>query len=207
MAVIDPSVVRWSRPDSERAGTPLLVLMHGVGSNEHDLMGLAQGLPPAWTLASLRAPGMWGGGYSWYPLSTPGAPDVAAVDDATSAVLTWIDEVAPQHSRVGLLGFSQGGSMAIQLVRARPESFAFAVNLSGFVVPGVTDDRDERVAEVRPRVFFGHGTADQVIPTAATERTSAWIAAHADGVDRTYPGLPHGVDGTELGDVTAFIGA
>lgn len=203
--MIDADVVQWTRSADERAGTPLLVALHGVGSNERDLLGLAPALPPAWTVASLRAPMPWGPGYSWYPLGTPGSPALGPVDAAVDGVLDWIDAVATEHTRVGLLGFSQGGSMALQLLRARPEAFAFAVSLSGFVVPGVTDARDEAVAAVRPRVFLGHGDLDPVIPPEATARTQVWAAAHTDVKDRSYAGLPHAVSAEELADVAAFM--
>lgn len=205
--MIDADLVQWTRSTSDRRSTPLLVAMHGVGSNEHDLLGLAPALPPAWTVASLRAPMPWGPGFSWYPLGTPGSPEPEAVDAATAEVLDWIDSVAADHPRIGLLGFSQGGSMALQLLRARPAAFAFAVSLSGFVVPGVTDSRDEAVSAVRPRVFLGHGDLDPVIPPEATARTQAWAAAHTDVTDRTYAGLPHAVSTAELADVAAFVGA
>ena len=204
--VIDAELVQWTRPSSERAGTPLLVAMHGVGSNERDLLGLAPALPAPWTMASLRAPMPWGQGHSWYPLGTPGSPALEPVDAVVADVLAWIDSVAADHPRIGLLGFSQGGSMALQLLRARPTGFAFAVSLSGFVVPGVTDARDEAVAAVRPRVFLGHGDLDPVIPAEATARTQAWAAANTDVTDREYAGLPHAVSAAELADVTAFIG-
>lgn len=205
--MIDADLVQWTRPAGERAGTPLLVTMHGVGSNEHDLLGLAPTLPAAWTMASLRAPMPWGQGFSWYPLGTPGSPALEPVDAAAAGVLAWIDSVAAEHPRIGLLGFSQGGSMALQLLRARPAAFAFAVSLSGFVVPGVTDSRDEAVAGVRPRVFLGHGDLDPVIPAEANARTQAWAAANTTVTDRTYEGLPHAVSAAELSDVAAFIGA
>lgn len=205
--MIDADLVQWTRPAEERAGTPLLVTMHGVGSNERDLLGLAPALPAAWTTASLRAPMPWGQGFSWYPLGTPGSPALEPVDAAVAEVLAWIDSVAADHPRIGLLGFSQGGSMALQLLRARPAAFAFAVSLSGFVVPGATDSRDEAVAAVRPRVFLGHGDLDPVIPAEATARTQAWAAANTTVTDRTYEGLPHAVSAAELSDVAAFIGA
>ncbi|WP_123339556.1 MULTISPECIES: alpha/beta hydrolase [unclassified Curtobacterium] len=180
--------------------------MHGVGSNERDLLGLAPALPAAWTMASLRAPMPWGQGFSWYPLGTPGSPALEPVDAAVAEVLAWVDSVAADHPRIGLLGFSQGGSMALQLLRARPAAFAFAVSLSGFVVPGATDSRDEAVAAVRPRVFLGHGDLDPVIPAEATARTQAWAAANTTVTDRAYEGLPHAVSAAELSDVAAFIG-
>ena len=204
--MIDPDLVQWTRPTGDRTGTPLLVALHGVGSDEHDLLALAPALPPAWTIASLRAPLPWGGGHSWYPLGTPGSPELGPVDAAVEEVLDWVDGVAADHPRIGLLGFSQGGSMALQLLRARPAGFAFAVSLSGFVVPGVTDSRDEAVAAVRPRVFLGHGDLDPVIPGDATARTAVWAAEHTDVTVRTYEGLPHAVSAAELADVSAFIG-
>jgi phospholipase/carboxylesterase len=207
MVAIDTALVQWSRPEDARADTPLLVLLHGVGSNEQDLLGLAPGLPASWTLASLRAPLQHGPGFGWYPLSTPGSPDPAAVDDALEALLTWVDTVTPAHGRVALLGFSQGGSMAIQALRARPTTFEAVVSLSGFVVPGVQDDRDEAVRAARPRLFLGHGDRDPVIPAAATARTSAWAAANTTVTDRTYEGLAHGVAGEELADVRRFLGS
>lgn len=207
MLSVDDSLVQWSRPAEARADTPLLVLLHGVGSNEQDLMGLAPGLPASWTLASLRAPLQHGPGFGWYPLATPGSPELAPVDDAVEAVLTWLDGVTPAHGRVALLGFSQGGSMALQLLRARPGAFEAVVSLSGFVVPGVTDDRDDAVSRVRPRVFLGHGDRDPVIPASATARTSIWAAAHTEAVERSYAGLGHGVAGEELADVAAFLGS
>jgi phospholipase/carboxylesterase len=206
MLSLDPAVVRWSRPVAERPGTPLLVLLHGVGSDERDLMGLAPGLPSQWTLASLRAPLRVGPGHGWYPVSVPGSPDPAAVDAGLEAVLAWLDTVADDHDRIGLLGFSQGGSMALQALRTRPAEFAFAVALSGIVVP-ITDGRDAALAAVRPPVFLGHGDADPVIPPAATERTSAWAAAHTAVTDRSYPRLAHAVSGDELADVRAFMAA
>jgi phospholipase/carboxylesterase len=206
--VIDPDVVQWTVPEHERAGTPLLVALHGVGSNEHDLLGLAPALPSGWTTASLRAPLPWGPGFAWYPLGTPGASDPELVDAGAEDLLAWLDHVAVNHPRIGLLGFSQGGSMALQLLRHRPEGFAFAVSLSGFVLPaGAADERDARLAAVRPRVFLGHGDADPVIPPTATARTSAWAADHTDVTERTYPGLAHGVSAAELEDVARFIGA
>jgi phospholipase/carboxylesterase len=204
--MIDRDAVQWTRSPSERAGTPLLVAMHGVGSNERDLLGLAPALPSSWTIASLRAPMPFGQGYSWYPLGTPGSPALGPVDESVAGVLEWIDSVSADHPRIGLLGFSQGGSMALQLLRARPAAFAFAVSLSGFVVPGVTDSRDDAVAAVHPRVFLGHGDLDPVIPGEATARTQAWAAANTSVTDRVYEGLPHAVSAAELADVAAFIG-
>jgi phospholipase/carboxylesterase len=214
MVQIDPSLVQWSAVEAERDGRPLLVLLHGVGSHEGDLIGLAPYLPQHFVAASLRAPLPHGGGFSWYPLSTPGAPDPGAVDDAAEAVLAWLDSLPTAHPSVSLLGFSQGGSLSLQLIRHAPERFAFAAVLAGFVVPAAGDDatlehaaaRDDAVAAVRPSVFSGRGDVDQIIPADAVERTSAWLEAHTDAEQTVYPGLAHGISQEELDDLNAFIG-
>jgi phospholipase/carboxylesterase len=203
---IDAAAVRWSAPEAERSGKPLMLLLHGVGSHEGDLIGLTPYLSPEFVYASLRAPLTYSGGWSWYPLTEPGAPDITGVDQAADDVLAWLDGLGAAHPSVSLLGFSQGGSLSLQLLRKRPESFDFAVVLAGFVVPGAADDVDAAVAAVRPSVFYGRGDVDQVIPAAAVERTEAWLAAHADAELAVYPGLAHGVSQEELDDVNGFIG-
>jgi phospholipase/carboxylesterase len=207
MVSIDASAVRWSAPDAEREGRPLVLLLHGLGSHEGDLIGLAPYLSPDFVYASLRAPLPYGGpgGWSWYPLSSPGAPDYAAVDEAADAVLAHLDDLRGAYPSVGLLGFSQGGSLALQLLRRRPEFFDFAVVLAGFVTPGAPSGVDEAVAGARPRVFYGRGDADPVIPVEAVERTSAWVAAHAEATENVYPGLTHSISQEELDDVNGFL--
>ncbi|ROQ37295.1 phospholipase/carboxylesterase [Frondihabitans sp. PhB188] len=206
MVSIDPSAVQWSLPEAERAGKPLVLLLHGVGSHEGDLIGLVPHLSTEFAYASLRAPLSYGGGFSWYPLSQPGAPEYAPVDEAADAVLDFVASLGDAHPAVGLLGFSQGGSLSLQLLRRRPGFFDFAVVLAGFVVPGGTDEVDDAVTASEPAVFYGRGDADAVIPPAAVERTEAWLTAHAPGAELTvYPGLTHGIAQEELDDVNAFL--
>jgi phospholipase/carboxylesterase len=206
MVQIDPSVIQWSVDESERDGRPLLVLLHGVGSHEGDLIGLAPYLPQAFAIASLRAPLPHGDGFSWYPLAMPGSPDPAPVDEAATAVLTWLDSLAGSHPSVSLLGFSQGGSLSLQLLRRAPERFTFTAVLAGFVVADpASADSDAALARIRPAVFYGRGDADQVIPIDAVTRTTEWLSEHADVDIEVYPDLAHGVSQDELDDLNAFI--
>lgn len=216
MVSIDASAVQWSVPEAERAGRPLVLLLHGVGSFEGDLIGLVPYLAPEFVYASLRAPLPYGeqtptrSAWSWYPLSLPGAPEYAPVDAAADAVLAFVDSLAAgpsAPSSVGLLGFSQGGSLSLQLLRRRPGFFDFAVVLAGFVVPGGTDEVDDLVTQAGVPVFYGRGDVDPIIPADAVERTSQWLATHAPDAELTvYPGLAHGISQEELVDVNAFLG-
>ncbi|WP_111719504.1 alpha/beta hydrolase [Homoserinimonas sp. OAct 916] len=204
---IDPNAVLWSAGEADRRGRPLLVLMHGYLSHEGDLFQLAPHLPLGPVIASLRAPIDMGQGFAWYPLDAPGDPSAEGVDAAARAVLAWLgtldEEAAPQ---VGLLGFSQGGAMAVQLMRHAPERFAYVVQLSGYVSPG-TLPGDEHLARLKPPVFWGRGTSDEVIPGHAVTYTNVWLPNHSTLAARIYEGVGHGISEQELKDVAAFISA
>ena len=205
MQLIDESAVLWSAPEPERAGRPLLVLLHGYGSHEGDLFGLAPHLPLDPVIASLRAPLRAGPGYAWYELN--GATNESrseGADAAARGVLHWLDGV--QATSVGVLGFSQGGAMGIHLMRHAPERFAFAVSLAGFVVPGAAP-ADERLADLAPPVFWGRGTHDDVIPPSFVEATQRWLPHHVSLTERIYEGLGHSVSESELADVLTFLRA
>ena len=184
---------------------PLVLLLHGYGSNEQDLPSLVPHLPPGLAHASVRAPiEMAAGAYAWVPIGVPGRPDPAVVADSTRALLTWLDgHVAPGRVVVPL-GFSQGGLMVTQLLRARPDRFAAALVLSGFVLDQPAAG-DEALVASRVPVFFAHGDADPVIPADATHRASGWLAEHTDVTDRAYAGLAHGISAEELADVHSFV--
>jgi phospholipase/carboxylesterase len=199
---IDPRSVLWSAPPEERAGKPLVVLMHGFGADESDLFGLARFFQPSRVVASLRAPLVLGPGFAWFPPRQFGGD--SEIDDAAQGVLKWLGALQPQPSSVGLFGFSQGGAMALQLMRHRPGGFSYAVVLSGFIV-GENHAGDAELSAVRPPVFWGRGALDFAIPHTLIEATSAWLPAHSTLEKRLYQDTGHGISEQELFDVLDFI--
>lgn len=203
-ATIDPVAVIWSLPEAERAGKPLLLLLHGKGSNEGDLAGLMPRLERQFAMASLRAPIPDGPGFSWFGVTPPGNLPDESVAAAADAVLAWLDTLPFAPPRLGLLGFSQGGVVAVQTLRRAPHRVGFALNLSGFVAEGVEPD-DDMIAQ-HP-VFWGRGDADLVIGSAAIEHTAAWLPAHVALQAAVYRGLSHSISSAELNDIAAFLQA
>ena len=204
---IDPAAVLWSAPPAERAGRPLLVLLHGYGSNERDLFSLTSHLPTEPVIAALRAPltPPWPGqGYSWYAIEGLNGRDPGALTASAEAVLAWADEHATEAASIAFLGFSQGGAMSLQLLRLAPERVAFAVNLSGYAAGGELPG-DEVLAATRPPVFWARGALDEVIPQSAIEHTAAWLPEHSDLSGRIYPGLDHAVSLEVLADLRNFL--
>jgi len=200
---LDPDAVLWS---GEPDGRPLLVLLHGYGADEHDLFALVPHLPAEFAIAAVRAPlapPFPTPGRSWYPIEGLEARDATPTTLAAEAVLAWIADVAGD-APVGLLGFSQGGAVALQMLRLDPARISFVVNLSGYASPGELP-RDAELAELRPPVFWGRGALDEVIPEALVLHTTDWLPAHSDLVGRIYPALRHAVSELELEDVRVFL--
>jgi len=189
------------------AAPAVVLLLHGYGSNEHDLTGLVPALRLALPWASLRAPVELGnGGAAWFAIVTPGNPDSASVAEAMDAIWAWVDQHLDPETRVVPLGFSQGGLMASQLLRTRPERVLAPVVLGGFV-QAARQPGDDVLADSRPPVFWGRGAEDRVIGAPAIERTSVYLPQHSTLVERVYPGLAHGINGDEVEDVRAFLTA
>lgn len=213
--VIDDRAVVWSVPRDELAqripGSRLLVIMHGYGSHEADLISLAPHLPGDIVCASLRAPliapAPIENGFAWFQIGAPGNPEPEAVDAAARGVLAWLDGLTTAFGRpaaVSTLGFSQGGAMALQLLRHEPARFASTVNLSGFSISGDAP-ADVELETLRPRVFWGRDERDPIIPPSAVARTATWLESHATTDARLYPGAGHGITGDEITDVREFL--
>lgn len=202
---IDQDAVMWSAPERDRAGRPLLVLLHGFGSTEGDMFALSRSLPLEPVIASVRAPLRAGPGYTWFPSDDASSEErFDSIADVTTSLLDWVDST--QSTGIGLLGLSQGGAMALELLRARPEAFDYVVQLSGFVVPS-DHPGDTRLAELTPPVFWGRGTVDEVIPSSLIDHTQEWLPRHSSLTEGIYEGLGHAVSDAELSDVRAFIRA
>jgi phospholipase/carboxylesterase len=202
MSTITLSDVR--SPEWGTAHTVAL-LLHGFGSNEHDLTGLVPGLHLTVPWASLRAPIELGnGGAAWFEITTPGNPDAAPLAVATEAIWAWVDANVGENARVVPIGFSQGGLMASQLLRTRPDRVITPVVLGGFVL-AAAQPGDDTLAVTRPPVFWGRGAEDRVITADAVARTSAFLPKHTSLTERVYPGLAHRINADELDDVRTFL--
>ncbi|MDQ1545647.1 MAG: phospholipase/carboxylesterase [Actinomycetota bacterium] len=190
----DDLSVSWSRPPLP--GDDLLILLHGFEGTEHDLDDRFPDLPSSVVTASLRAPVRQNTGHAWF-LHDYG------VRDAVDNVFAWLDTQSG-FATVGVLGLSQGGAMALELIRQAPERFTYAVQLSGIIL-GL--DAAPRLAKLRPPVFSGHGDLDEIVPKADVIATNEWLVTHTRLTVRDYVGMGHWISAAEATDVCAFIRA
>ena len=203
---LDAGAVLWSVEPEGRAGRPLLVLLHGYGSGEHDLFALLPHLPAEFVVAAVRAPlspPFPTPGSSWFPIEGLHQQHSATTTAATDRFLEWLDDHTDAET-IGLLGFSQGSVIALQALRRHPQRFAFAVNLAGYVDAGPLPT-DAELAERRPPVFWGRGARDDVIPPSRVMHTVQWLPDHVELSGRVYEGLTHSVSQEELDDVRTFL--
>ncbi|WP_127551191.1 alpha/beta hydrolase [Actinoplanes sp. OR16] len=167
-----PVVARAGSPDP---AAPLVVLLHGRGSHEREILTLADHLPSAAAYAAVRAPIAEGAGYAWFANRGIGRPVPASLRTGMTWFRRWLDAEAPATRPVLLVGFSGGAAFAGGLLLDDPSRYAGAVILYGTlpfdagvrVTPG-------RLANVP--VFVAQGTHDTVIPRELLDRT--WNYLH-----------------------------
>ncbi len=171
-------------PAEPIAGTPLLVLLHGRGADETDLLALASYLPPV-LLVSVRAPypaAPWGygPGYAWYRFLGGTRPDPGHYQhslDELDALLTALPGVLPvRPGPLFLGGFSQGGTVSLGYALSHPGRVHTVLNLSGFLA-------DHPAVKVTPetvaatRFYWPHGLRDGSIPHANARQGRSQLAA------------------------------
>src|SRR3954463_1628647 len=167
----NPAVATYGSTDPT---APLVVLLHGRGSDETEILGLAAHLPTGPQYAAVRAPIAEGGGYAWFANRGIGRPLTESLRSTMTWFRTWLDAAAPAGRPVLLVGFSGGAAFAGGLVLDDPARYAGAAVLYGTLpfeagVP-VTPGRLTGTA-----IFVAQGDADHVIPRELLDRTWDYV--------------------------------
>ncbi len=200
---LDESAILWPRGEPA-PGRPLLILLHGITGHERDLLPMVALIPEEFAVASLRAPLPAAPGWAWLQVEPPLERIAAQADAAVDALVAWRERLHGVPF-AGVMGFSQGGAIAVHAIRRAPHAFAFGVSMAGFVV-GAAPPAEDEDREPLP-LFVGYGMADQVIPFSWHLSLVAWAAQRTRLEEHTYPGLGHTVSEDELADVVAFLRA
>ncbi len=190
--------------DNLESGNPVALLLHGYGADERDLPGIMSSLPDlAWV--SPRAPEKTqAGGWGWYETVDPLNPSKEELLEATATLWAWIDSSLPEGSPLVVIGFSQGGLMATQLLRTRPGRILATGILAGFVGQG-SMPADEELLALKPKVFYGRGVEDMAITRDAVASLNGWLQSHTRAVTKTYSGLGHSIDQRVLQDLAKYL--
>lgn len=186
---------------------PLVILLHGYGANENDLPDLMNELPRGLPWVSPRAPITLGGNaFAWFPITLPLNPDAQTTEYATARLWQWIDTHVPATTPLIVIGFSQGGFMASQLLRTRPARIAKTAIVAGFV-SGHDQPADHELRQLLPHVFYSRGLNDTVVSEVAVGRIKAWLASHASAEVLEVANLAHGINQQTLKALSNYLTA
>ena len=158
-------------PKIKVAQPPLLILLHGYGSNEQDLFSFAEELPDNLLIVSARAPlSMNFGAYAWYSINFDDKngkfSDLKEAKESIDTIALFIDEIKEKYTtnpaKTFLLGFSQGAILSYSLSFFYPNKIQHIIALSGYI------NTELLPAEISKTIatdyYCSHGSVDQVLP-------------------------------------------
>ena len=179
---------------------PLLILLHGYGSNELDLFSFADELPETLVIVSLRAPYEMGhGGYAWYDINLDSKnnkfSDLSQARKSLQKITTTIDYIKTKHNtnpnNTFLLGFSQGAILSYALSFNFPNKIEHVIALSGYLNSELIPK--ENTQKIHTDYYISHGAVDQVIPIEWARKAGPFL--DSKGLKNEYSEYPvgHGV--------------
>jgi phospholipase/carboxylesterase len=208
-------VHRVLEPRQKPSGRPpLLLLLHGIGSNEDDLFGLAPYLDGRFLVASARAPlSMGPGSFGWFNIEFTPQGFVADLDQAEQSrtlLLKFIDELVETYEAdsacVFLMGFSQGAMMSLSAALTQPDRVRGVVAMSGRLPSQVLAQGAATPEALRGMpVFVSHGIYDPVLPIDSGRDCREKLEALPVVLTyREYP-MGHEVSMESLRDVATWL--
>ncbi|SDB39685.1 phospholipase/carboxylesterase [Flavobacteriaceae bacterium MAR_2010_188] len=175
-----------TRPSSLKENAPLLIMLHGYGSNEEDLFSFASELPEELFIISLKAPySMPPYGNAWYAINFDADQnkwnDNEQARESRDKVSGFIDYAVEKYpvnkDNVTLVGFSQGSILSYGVALTYPEKVRNIIALSGYVneeiIPEDLQSRDYSNLDF----YASHGSVDQVIPVDWARTVPKFLSA------------------------------
>ena len=152
---------------------PLVVLLHGRGSDEQQIASLADHLPQNLAYAAVRAPIAEGGGFAWFANRGIGRPVADSLADTMAWFRRWLDDTAGDRP-VLLVGFSGGAAFAGGLLLSDPARWTGAAVLLGTLPFDAGVPVDAGRLDGVP-VLLARGEQDGVIPAELLDRTWSYL--------------------------------
>ncbi len=189
-------------PKTKLDKNPLLVLIHGYGSNEQDLFSFASELPDEYYIVSARAPyDIQYGSYAWYAINFDADQNKFSDNDQARSsrdlIAQFIEELTANYpidpQNVTLIGFSQGAILSYAVALSHPEKVQRVVAMSGYLNTEILEENYLKNSFSNLKIFTSHGAVDQVIPVEWGRKAKPFLENL--GINTTYKEYPigHGV--------------
>ena len=181
---------------------PVLIMLHGYGSDENDLFSFAAELPEELFIISVRAPyPMQPYGNAWYAINFDAEKgkwnDNEQAKASRDLIAKFIDEAVAAYpvnkNNVSLLGFSQGSILSYAVALTYPEKVKNVVALSGYVNKAIFPEDIESRDYSNLDFYCSHGSVDQVIPVDWARQNAPFLSSL--NIKHKYSEFPvgHGV--------------
>ena len=189
-------------PKLKLAKNPLLLLLHGYGSNEEDLFSFASELPDQYYVISARAPySLQYGSYAWYAITFDADENKFSDHDqairSRDLIAHFIEELVSNYpidsNAITLIGFSQGSILSYAVALSYPQKVQRLVAMSGYLNLDIVAPNYDKNNFSNLSIFASHGTVDQVIPVSWARKAKPILDTL--GIATTYKEYPigHGV--------------
>lgn len=202
------------QPKVKKDKNPLLLLLHGYGSNEEDLFSFAEQLPGEYLIVSARAPySIPPYGNAWYAINFDAgmnkfSDEVQAVA-SRDLISKFIDELIEAYpvdkEKITLIGFSQGAILSYAVALTYPKKIQRVAALSGYLNTEIAGKEYRKDELAKLKLFISHGTADQVIPVDWARKAPEFFRDL--GIEPEYHEYPvgHGVAPQNFYDLLSWM--
>ena len=187
---------------------PAIFLLHGLGSNEQDLLQLVNEFEGRCHIFSLQGPVKHNPGYAFYTFEEEGYPTREVFDKVVQFTQAFIFEAIQKFEldleKIYVVGFNQGAVVAQTLALVMGSAIRGTVALSGYL-PEFVEAEYNKLPMDESKVFISHGEYDYVYPLVWGEKSATYFKDYcADVTFKTYPD-GHGVTQESVQDLVAFI--
>lgn len=171
-------------PKVKKEKSPVVILLHGYGSDENDLFSFAEDLPPELLIISVKAPyALQPYGNAWYSINFDGVQgkfsDNVQARESRDKISFFIDEVIQNYpvdpENITLLGFSQGTILGLAVGLSFPNKIKNIVALSGYINQDILVSGYDNNDFSKLSVYSSHGSEDQVIPVDWARKTPHFL--------------------------------
>lgn len=208
------SLFHITRPSSLKENAPLLILLHGYGSDENDLFSFAAEMPKELFIISARAPyPMQPYGNAWYAINFDAEMnkwnDNEQAIKSRDLIAKFIDEACNNYpvdkTNVSLLGFSQGTILSYAVALTYPEKVKNIIALSGYISEDILPQDIKEKDYSKLDFYCSHGSVDQVIPADWARKAPKFLEAL--NIKNTYSEFPvgHGVAPQNFYDLKVWL--